>query len=112
MSTGMNDEKQIIENIETVSYTGVNSLSDEELNIINQLKAEFNSKIKVNCTNCAYCLPCPNGVDIPICFSAYNDKSIFGGLRPLSMYVFATGDKSVAYKCNQCGICLENVLKK
>jgi predicted aldo/keto reductase-like oxidoreductase len=103
--SGMNEEKHIEDNIELASKVQVNSLTEEELNLINELKTEFTSKIKVNCTSCAYCMPCPQRVDIPTCFSSYNDKSMFGGFRPQLMYVNATGDKSAAYKCSQCGVC-------
>ncbi|WP_197016886.1 4Fe-4S dicluster domain-containing protein [Methanobrevibacter arboriphilus] len=101
----MNDDKIIEENINAASESSPNSLSLEEKQMLEKVKEEFKSKIKVECTNCAYCMPCPQGVDIPTCFSSYNDKSIFGGFKPQVMYVNATEDKSAAYKCTQCGVC-------
>lgn len=103
--SGMNDEKHIEENIKAASDALPNSLSLEEKEMLEKVKEEFKNKIKVECTNCAYCMPCPKGVDIPTCFSSYNDKSMFGGFKPQIMYVNATEDKSAAYKCTQCGIC-------
>jgi uncharacterized protein len=103
--SGMNEENQIKENISAAKETHPNSLTIEEKEMLEKVKKEFKSKIKIECTNCAYCIPCPEGVDIPICFSSYNDKSMFGGFRPQMMYVNATEDKSAAYKCNQCGVC-------
>ena len=103
--SGMNDDKIIEENINAASESSPNSLSLEEKQMLEKVKEEFKSKIKVECTNCAYCMPCPQGVDIPTCFSSYNDKSIFGGFKPQVMYVNATEDKSAAYKCTQCGVC-------
>jgi len=103
--SGMNDEKHVENNIKAASTAEANSLTEEELEMIGKVKKIFESNIKVNCTNCAYCLPCPQGVDIPTCFSSYNDKSMFGGVKPQAMYVFATGDTSGAYKCTQCGVC-------
>lgn len=105
--SGMNEETHIKDNIEAASNTEANSLNNEELEMLEKVKKEFKSKIKINCTNCAYCLPCPKGVDIPTCFSLYNEKSMFGGLMPQVWYVNVTGDKSAAYKCGQCGICVE-----
>ncbi|MDR2966988.1 MAG: aldo/keto reductase [Methanobacteriaceae archaeon] len=105
--SGMNEEEHIEENIKAASNAFPNSLSMEEKEMLEKVKEEFKSKIKVDCTNCAYCMPCPHNVDIPTCFSSYNDKSIFGGFRPLGMYVNATEDKSAAYKCRECGICEE-----
>ncbi|MCL2688177.1 MAG: aldo/keto reductase [Methanobrevibacter sp.] len=103
--SGMNKEEHIEENIKAASDALPNSLSNPEKEMLEKVKEEFKSKIKIECTNCAYCMPCPHGVDIPTCFSSYNDKSIFGGFKPLAMYVFATGDKSGAFKCTGCGAC-------
>ena len=103
--SGMNDDKIIEENINAASESSPNSLSLEEKQMLEKVKEEFKSKIKVECTNCAYCMPCPQGVDIPTCFSSYNDKSMFGGFKPQVMYVNATEDKSAAYKCTECGVC-------
>lgn len=103
--SGMNEEKHIEENIKAASESLPNSLNNEEREMLDKVKEEFKNKIKVECTNCAYCMPCPSGVDIPTCFSSYNDKSMFGGFRPQAMYVFATGDESAAYKCTECGVC-------
>ena len=103
--SGMNKEEHIEENIKAASDVLPNSLSNPEKEMLEKVKEEFKSKIKIDCTNCAYCMPCPHGVDIPTCFSSYNDKSIFGGFRSLAMYVFATGDESGAFKCTGCGAC-------
>lgn len=103
--SGMNEEKHIEENIKAVSDAFPDSLTLEEKQMLEKVKNEFKSKIKVECTNCAYCMPCPKGVDTPTCFSSYNDKSLFGGFKPQIMYVNATEDKFAAYKCTQCGIC-------
>ena len=103
--SGMNEEEHIEENIKAASSTLPNSLKHDEKEMLEKVKEEFKSKIKVECTNCAYCMPCPHNVDIPTCFSSYNDKSVFGGFRPIAMYVNATEDKSAAYKCRECGVC-------
>jgi predicted aldo/keto reductase-like oxidoreductase len=51
-------------------------------------------------------LPCPHGVDIPIAFSFYNDKKIFGGVVPSVFYLMKTTEnKSYASSCTKCGIC-------
>ena len=105
--SGMNEEEHIEENIKAACDALPNSLKDEEKEMLEKVKREFKRKIKVECTNCAYCMPCPHNVDIPTAFSSYNDKSIFGGFRPLAMYVNATEDKSAAYKCKECGVCEE-----
>jgi predicted aldo/keto reductase-like oxidoreductase len=103
--SGMNDEKHIKGNIRFASKEKNNRLTKKEKEIIEKLKKEFKSKMKIDCTSCGYCIPCPYGVDIPICFSSYNDKKMFGGLMPQIMYLTATKYESGAHKCRKCGIC-------
>ena len=75
--SGMNSMEQVKENIKTADKARANSLTEKELKLIDKVKDVFNAKIKVNCTGCEYCMPCPSGVNIPGCFSAYNNYSIF-----------------------------------
>lgn len=49
----------------------------DERETFNQLRDEFKSKIKVNCTGCKYCVPCHKGADIPTCFEILNNASMF-----------------------------------
>ncbi|MDR0913160.1 MAG: aldo/keto reductase [Methanobrevibacter sp.] len=115
--SGMNKESEITENIATASAinnngnnNGNNNLfDDDENNLINSLKEEFNKNIVVNCTSCGYCLPCPQGVDIPTAFSSLNDKTIFSGidsLKALIQYLnINLGNDSLASNCTKCRIC-------
>ncbi len=107
--SGMNEEEHIRENIRVASEALPNSLTDRDLQMIDKVKDEFKRKIKVPCTGCAYCLPCPQGVDIPFSFSMYNGKSMFGGIFPIYQYLSATGGAkgrlSRASLCKSCGVC-------
>ena len=103
--SGMNEEEHIEENIKATRGALPNSLSEVEKEMLEKVKNEFKSKIEIDCTSCAYCMPCPHGVDIPTCFSSYNEKSMFGGIMPIGMYVFRTGDESGAFRCTDCGVC-------
>ncbi len=72
--SGMSDEAQVAENIRIAGEAKPDSLTPEELNVFEQVKAVLREKTKIPCTGCGYCMPCPAGVDIPGCFSCYNDK--------------------------------------
>ena len=63
--SGMGSLEQIKENMDIAKRVEVDSLSDEELDILDKAQAIFNSMMKINCTGCGYCLPCPKGVNIP-----------------------------------------------
>ena len=76
--SGMNDEKQIQENIATAENALPSSLSQDDFSVINKVAASYKRLMKVPCTGCGYCMPCPNGVNIPANFNIYNQYSMFG----------------------------------
>ncbi|MDR3063183.1 MAG: aldo/keto reductase [Methanobrevibacter sp.] len=105
--SGMSTTEQLEENLKIFSNHQANSLSDEEKQIYNNVKDIFKCKLKVDCTGCGYCLPCPSNVDIPTCFSSYNDKAIFGSLMANIMYFVSTlENNSPAKNCTSCGVCV------
>ncbi|MDF2485450.1 MAG: aldo/keto reductase [Herbinix sp.] len=107
--SGMSDEQQLSENIAIASSATANSLSVEELAVFDRVKAIMLEKTKVPCTACAYCMPCPQGVDIPGCFAAYNDKYLLNDKRSRFKYMQTQGvlSKNPAYAslCTECGKC-------
>ena len=107
--SGMSEEKQIAENARIASDAKPNAMSEEELKMFDRVKAILHEKTKVPCTGCAYCMPCPAGVNIPGCFSAYNDKYLLGDKRNRLKYMQTLGtfSKQPAYAslCKECGKC-------
>jgi len=110
--SGMNEEDHIEENLRIASETDGYTLTKEECAAIDEVTKLFRSRMKVPCTACAYCMPCPHGVDIPTCFSYFNSRSLQGGLMPLYMYIQGTdgginGKPSGASLCKNCGVCVK-----
>jgi predicted aldo/keto reductase-like oxidoreductase len=107
--SGMNAESQLEENVRIASEVSENSLSQEELSLFSKAKEVLSEKMKVNCTACGYCMPCPSGVDIPTCFDAYNQKSIEGSFAAMGKYIMNTGatekNPSYASLCIHCRKC-------
>ncbi|KZX17090.1 aldo/keto reductase [Methanobrevibacter filiformis] len=103
--SGMSREEDIEENVRIANDVKVNSLTEDEEKLIDNLKEEFKKSIKIDCTACGYCLPCPKGVDIPLAFSALNDKSIFRDIKTTVMYLITTYPNSSASNCTKCGKC-------
>jgi len=107
--SGMGTEAQTEENIQIASDARANSLSEKELEIFENVKAILHEKTKIPCTACGYCMPCPSGVNIPGCFSAYNDKYLLKGKRSRWKYMQALGvmskKPSYASVCIECGKC-------
>ena len=106
--SGMNDVAQVQENVRIAGDSPVGNLTDAEQKVFERVKAAINRKIKVPCTGCGYCMPCPFGVDIPTCFAAYNTRytdGFYSGMKAYLMCTTIKKDTSNAAKCRQCGRC-------
>jgi predicted aldo/keto reductase-like oxidoreductase len=108
--SGMNDEAHIQENIKVASDSYPNSLSEKELELIGRAANQYRALMKAGCTGCRYCMPCPNGVNIPTCFEAYNYSYMYGDKKWAKMWYFAfvgglAGDPGRASQCEECGEC-------
>lgn len=104
--SGMNEMFQVEENAKIADKVTPNSLDEETLEKIDYLKEEINSRIKVDCTRCNYCMPCPVGVAIPSVFKAYNNKYIFEDSETYEKeYQKLIDDKKDQSQCIECGEC-------
>lgn len=107
--SGMSDEAQLEENIRIAGNALPESLSDKELEIFERVMDIMHKKTKIPCTACGYCMPCPFGVNIPGCFSVYNDKYLLGERNNKIVYLRTLGGlsnkPSYASKCTKCGKC-------
>ena len=107
--SGMSDEEQLAENIRIASDAQAGALSEQEHKIFKRVKAVMLEKTRVPCTGCGYCMPCPFGVNIPGCFSVYNDKYLLGkkGSRITYYQNLGMGAKNPGFAslCTECGKC-------
>jgi len=104
--SGMNDYQQIDENIAEATRTKPHSLSAQEESLISQVKDIYQSRTRVNCTNCKYCMPCPVGVDIPGSFRFYNNASMYQNVENAkSQYHVFVAEQNRASNCVDCGKC-------
>jgi predicted aldo/keto reductase-like oxidoreductase len=110
--SGMNDEIHIDENLRVAGEALPNSLSSSELAIIARVRDTYQRLMKINCTGCGYCMPCPAGVDIPDCFSLYNAHHLFPHDRSAKFHYMGRhggllSNVSYAGLCRQCGKCVK-----
>ncbi len=104
--SGMNSIEMVRENVAAAS--GAKPLSKRDRVLLKKVAQAINAKIKVPCTGCRYCMPCPQHVDIPGTFAAYNRKYTDGTFTALTEYAMCTlmrKDTTSASKCIQCGKC-------
>ena len=107
--SGMSDEPQLAENIRIAGNAVAGSLSLQELAVFDRVKVIMLERTKIPCTGCSYCMPCPAGVNIPGCLSAYNDKYLLSSKNVRWKYLQALGvmSKNPGYAslCVECGKC-------
>ena len=106
--SGMNTMEMVRDNVNTASTVRVGELGAGEEEMLRKVVAAINSKMKVGCTGCGYCMPCPKGVDIPGTFAAYNRKyteGTFGALKEYFMCTAARRTSAAASNCVGCGKC-------
>ena len=118
--SGMNSLEQIKDNIAVAEKTTPLSMSFEEMETIELARRVMKNSLKINCSTCGYCMPCPQGVNIPECMKIYNEKYLFNhkGLVNQSMVDYyqyvggIMGNEGNAGKCNGCGKCLRKCPQK
>lgn len=108
--SGMNSMDMLQENIAAASEMEPHSMTERELAVYEDVKKEIQGAVRVPCTGCAYCMPCPAGVDIPGSFRCYNASytdSYSNGFREYFMCTTmrAKEKRSNVSRCIGCGAC-------
>lgn len=106
--SGMNSIQMVEENVKNASNAEIGELTEKDEELLKNVVAAINEKMKVPCTGCRYCMPCPKSVDIPGTFSAYNKKYADGKFTALKEYIMCTAmrkDSTAASNCVACGKC-------
>jgi len=106
--SGMHSMDMVTENVATASISPVGCLTEEEATLIEEVKSIIAENIKVGCTGCGYCQPCPQGVDIPGIFRCYNasaHESLAKARREYLQGTIMRKDPTGAFRCTGCGKC-------
>jgi predicted aldo/keto reductase-like oxidoreductase len=106
--SGMSTLGQVKENVESASMSSVNLLTERELRIIREVRRKYKTLGFIGCTGCGYCMPCPEGVNVPQIFSLYNEYYIGNRDDEIkSKYWAHITPESQAKRCARCGRCEE-----
>ena len=112
--SGMNEEIHIDENLTVADKAYPNSLTETELKLVKRVEQKYRELMKVGCTGCRYCMPCPAGVNIPLCFETYNNLYVSSNPDETKfMYAARLGGilsiegTEFASQCVECEKCLE-----
>ena len=105
--SGMSSLDQVRENIRAAERGEANSLSTEEVALLNQAREVYRGMFKVDCTGCGYCMPCPAGVNVPSNLALYNDVLVFNDPSGVMVYNAFLSAAQKASSCTECGECEE-----
>ena len=109
--SGMNSLEMVEENCRVASESKAGEFGPEEETFFEELRRVINEKMKVGCTGCGYCLPCPRGVDIPGIFRCYNElytESRFAGWKEYVQVIGFRREPGFASQCVGCGKCRQH----
>jgi predicted aldo/keto reductase-like oxidoreductase len=107
--SGMSSLEQVEQNIESACRSGVGWLEEDEARLVSQVQEEYRKLSPVPCSKCGYCMPCPNGVNIPVNFELYNNAAVFKGSSLVlcrNLYN-SLPETERASTCAECGRCDE-----
>ena len=106
--SGMSDMEQVRDNVDTAKKGHVDNLSADEVDMISRVRDIYRQRMRVPCTNCRYCMPCPAGVNIPECFNRLNIAYMFEDPEfAKTTYKIFTRENGKASLCIECGKCEE-----
>ncbi|MCJ7505095.1 aldo/keto reductase [Candidatus Bathyarchaeota archaeon] len=104
--SGMSTLEQVMENLESADDSEPGVLTKEELDVINQIAQKYKESGYIGCTGCKYCMPCPQGVNIPEIIALYNEFYVRGRDDEVKKkYRENITPETNAKKCVKCGTC-------
>ena len=101
--SGMSTFEQLEDNLKTFNREDVN-LNEQEMATVAKVREAINARMKNGCTGCAYCMPCPFGINIPQNFAIWNREAMYGDTVK-AKNDYATLSEAQAALCKKCGKC-------
>ncbi len=106
--SGMNSLDMVEENCRWADESRPGMLTETDRALYEKLRSAINARLQVGCTACGYCMPCPQGVDIPGTFRCWNrmytENKHSGQFEYLQAFSLQQ-DPPFATRCVGCGRC-------
>jgi len=104
--SGMSTMSQVVQNLEIVESALVGKLGPADQALIARVREQYEARTAILCTKCGYCMPCPNGVNIPANFELFNYAQAYDDLGSASFrYKFLLKEGERAGACEACDTC-------
>ncbi|KPL07701.1 aldo/keto reductase [bacterium SM23_57] len=111
--SGMSQMSHVTENVASANMSGVCHLEESDLDLIDAVREKYNAISPIPCTKCDYCMPCPNGVNIPRNFEIYNQGIMYDKIDDArKAYNNWFAEEERAYNCIECLECEEKCPQK
>ncbi|MFC1908382.1 aldo/keto reductase [Chloroflexota bacterium] len=107
--SGMSAMEQVVENVAVADRSGPGILMADELALVDRVREAYLGLSPIPCTNCGYCIPCPNGVKIPDIFQIYNEAITYDDLHRGHFRYSGTMGLKEEQRADQCKECEECV---
>ncbi|HKL79698.1 MAG TPA: aldo/keto reductase, partial [Mobilitalea sp.] len=102
--SGMSNAKQVADNLDT--FNDFKILNEAEQKAVQAAVEILQKRVKNGCTACAYCMPCPAGVDIPANFKIWNSYGMYRNTGEAKwLWTNDIDAKAKANNCIDCGQC-------
>ena len=105
--SGMSTMEQVEQNLASADASSIGTLDAEDLSLVAQVREKYNELCPIPCTDCKYCMPCPNGVEIPRNFSNYNQGNMYNIPEKAREWYGNMAEEKRASACIQCRECEE-----
>jgi len=106
--SGMSNLTQVEENLRLAARAKAHCFGTKEQILLAEVRAGYKARTVIPCTGCGYCMPCPNGLDVPTNFELYNYARAFDDVATAQLrYDFFLKPEQRAGACLRCGACLD-----
>jgi len=104
--SGMSTMSQVVENVASTELSDPGNLTEKEVSFINRLALAYRESGYFGCTDCKYCMPCPQGVNIPQIIAIFNQFYMNGQSEEIrKKYWNEITPESQAKRCIRCRTC-------
>ena len=103
--SGMSTMAHVEQNVAAAETAGTGMLTSGDLELVAKARAKYDELCPVPCTQCRYCMPCPNGVDIPRNFDTFNNGVMYNTFENARRGYSRMAEDVRASACIQCRDC-------
>lgn len=105
--SGMSTMEHVVENVAVADKARAGMLTAEDLALLKRVRQAYEGLSPIPCTDCGYCMPCENGVEIPRIFQIYNEARIYDDPQRGRMFYNGLPKEQRADQCTECRECTE-----